>query len=166
MHVNVVWQLRFRRVGVIGQGYIGLPIAVLLANSGVEVVGYDVDRSLVEELRKGITRLNERDLKDLLKKAISTGKYRPSYKKEDLMGIDAAIIAVPTPKFSDGNPDLSFLEDAIRTAARCVGKNGLIVVESTLPPGSSGMIMNWLKQEERRRIKEYIEERADLKCST
>jgi len=161
MHVNVVWQLRFRRVGVIGQGYIGLPIAVLLANSGVEVVGYDVDRSLVEELRKGITRLNERDLKDLLKKAISTGKYRPSYKKEDLMGIDAAIIAVPTPKFSDGNPDLSFLEDAIRTAARYVGKNGLIVVESTLPPGSSGMIMNWLKQEERSDLMiAYCPERA------
>jgi UDP-N-acetyl-D-mannosaminuronic acid dehydrogenase len=124
-------------------------------------VGYDVDRALVEELSRGITRLNERDLGDLLRKAISAGTYRPSYKEEDLRGIDAVIIAVPTPKLSDGNPDLSFLEDTIRTAARYVGKNGLIVVESTLPPGSSGIIMDWLRQEGRSDLMiAYCPERA------
>ncbi|PNV77166.1 MAG: hypothetical protein C0200_07575 [Thermoproteota archaeon] len=156
----VSW-LDFRKVGVLGQGYIGLPIAVLLANSGVKTVGYDVDRELIEELSKGITRLSERDLADLLKRAILAGTYRPSYRKEDLSGIDAAVIAVPTPKLPDGNPDLSFVEDAVRTAAHYVRKNGLIVVESTLPPGSSEMIMSWLKQEEREDLMvAYCPERA------
>lgn len=141
--------MKFRKVGVLGQGYIGLPIAVLLANSGVKTIGYDVDRGLVEELSRGITRLKEEDLADLLRRAISSGMYRPSCRKDDLNGIDAAVIAVPTPKLPDGNPDLSFVEDAIRTAARYLRENGLIVVESTLPPGSSEIIMGWLRQEGR-----------------
>lgn len=126
---------RAARVSVIGQGYIGLPLALLLANSGFKVTGYDVNSELVKELSRGETRLeNETGVRDLLMKNLGVN-YFPTSDPRELMESDVVIIAVPTPK-RDGFIDLSMLLHALKLSLSSVKRGGLVVVESTLPPKS------------------------------
>jgi UDP-N-acetyl-D-mannosaminuronic acid dehydrogenase len=124
---------RSARISVIGQGYIGLPLSLLLADSGFNVIGYDVDSKLIEELSKGITRLgSEKKVRDLLLKHLGS-RYFPSNDWRRLKGSDVIIIAVPTPRVN-GTMELGMLMEAIGLASSAINRGGLIVVESTLPP--------------------------------
>ncbi|RDD54281.1 MAG: nucleotide sugar dehydrogenase [Candidatus Korarchaeota archaeon NZ13-K] len=124
---------RSAKISVIGQGYIGLPIALILADSGFRVVGYDIDPRVIGELSSGKTRLEgEREIKRLLLKHLGS-RYFPTNDQRKLMGSDVIIIAVPTPR-RDGSADLSMLMQALRTALSSINRGGLIVIESTLPP--------------------------------
>ncbi len=123
------------KVSVVGQGYIGLPTALLIADSGFKVIGYDINERLIDLLSKGKTPFQEDGLEDMLKRNLVAERYRPTSKAEDVKGSDVIIIAVPTPKSKDG-PNLSMLLSAFDTALESVGRGGLIVVESTLPPGT------------------------------
>jgi len=124
---------RSAHISVIGQGYIGLPLSLLLADSGFSVIGYDVDSKLIEELSNGITRLrNEKKVRDLLLKHLGS-RYFPSNDQRKLKGSDVIIVAVPTPRVN-GTIELGMLMDAIKLASSTINRGGLIVVESTLPP--------------------------------
>lgn len=126
---------RSARISVIGQGYIGLPMALLLADAGFKVVGYDVNSELIEELLKGKTRFeNEVGVMELLLKNLGVN-YFPTTEPKDLRDSDVMIIAVPTPK-RNGFVDLSMLLHALKLSLSSIGIGGLIVVESTLPPKS------------------------------
>ncbi len=132
---------REARISVIGQGYIGLPLSLLLADSGFSVIGYDVDSKLIEELSNGITRLrNEKKVRDLLIKNLGS-RYFPSDDRRRLRGSDVIIVAVPTPKVN-GTMELGMLIDAIRLASSTINKGGLIVVESTLPPKTFDILLS------------------------
>ena len=132
---------REARISVIGQGYIGLPLSLLLADSGFSVIGYDVDSKLIEELSNGITRLrNEKKVRDLLIKHLGS-RYFPSDDRRRLRGSDVIIVAVPTPKVN-GTMELGMLIDAIRLASSTINKGGLIVVESTLPPKTFDILLS------------------------
>jgi UDP-N-acetyl-D-mannosaminuronic acid dehydrogenase len=132
---------RSAKISVIGQGYIGLPLALLLADSGFSVIGYDVDSKLIEELSIGITRLrNEKGVSDLLLKHLGS-RYFPSSDRGRLKGSDVIIVAVPTPRVN-GSADLGMLMDAIELASSTINRGGLIVVESTLPPKTFDMLLD------------------------
>jgi UDP-N-acetyl-D-glucosamine dehydrogenase len=124
-----------QRLVVVGQGYVGLPVAVRACEAGFDVVGYDIDHDRVKRLAAGESRVE--DVADeRLAAALHSGRYRPTSEPEDCAGFDAAVISVPTP-LRDGNPDLSYIEAAARTLADHVAAGCLVVLESTTYPGTT-----------------------------
>ena len=123
------------KVAVIGQGYVGLPIAVHAARNGFRVIGFDANLNLVSNLNVGKSHIEDISNEEL-KELISLGTYRASSDSKDLIDIEIAVIAVPTPLDSDRNPDLSFVESASKTLANCLERKALIINESTSYPGT------------------------------
>ena len=120
-------------VNVIGLGYIGLPTALMLASHGVEVVGTDYNRELVETLNAGKTTFKENGLDELFADAIKTGiKFTTEYQKTDTY-----IISVPTPydKFSK-KVDACYVVAAVKEVMKACIKGATVVIESTISPGT------------------------------
>ena len=120
-------------VNVIGLGYIGLPTALMLASHGVEVVGTDYNRELVETLNAGKTTFKENGLDELFADAIKTGiKFTTEYQKTDTY-----IISVPTPydKFSK-KEDACYVVAAVKEVMKACIKGATVVIESTISPGT------------------------------
>ena len=105
---------RSARVVVVGQGYVGLPVAMRASEVGFGVVGFELDRKRVAALRAGTSFVEDVD-DDRLRAALDRG-YTVTDDAADLVGFDAAVISVPTP-LRDGSPDLSFVESATRVLA-------------------------------------------------
>jgi nucleotide sugar dehydrogenase len=124
-----------RRAVVLGQGYVGLPVAVRAVLGGYDVLGFEVDPAKVEALNEG--RSHVEDISDdQMAELIATGRYRASADTADLAGFDVAVISVPTP-MGEGVPDLSFIESAAATLAPHVRAGSTIVLESTTYPGTT-----------------------------
>ena len=134
----------FNKICVIGLGYIGLPTAAVFARSGVEVIGVDVNPKAVEIINSGKAHIVEADLDGLLHNVIENGNLKASLIPEEA---DAYLIAVPTPFKGDHEPDLAYVEAATRSIAPYVKSGSLIVLESTVPPGSTEKIVEWLEEE-------------------
>ena len=124
-----------KRVGVIGQGYVGLAVATAAADVGHTVTGYDTNRDLIQRLTLGNSHIEDVASNDL-KKLIETGKYFPTNNPSDLASCEIIIIAVPTPLNSKRQPDLSYLESAVDTLIEFVKNEILIISESTSYPGT------------------------------
>jgi UDP-N-acetyl-D-mannosaminuronic acid dehydrogenase len=136
----------FKRVSVIGLGYIGLPTACMFARSGVEVIGVDVDERAVALINQGRPQFSEPDLKILVERVVASGKLRATTTPEPA---DAFVIAVPTP-FRDGHaPDLRHIEAAGRAIAPLLRPGNLVVLESTSPVGATERLMEWMAEERR-----------------
>lgn len=124
-----------QRVVVIGQGYVGLPVAVRAVEVGFDVVGFELDPRKVAGLSAG--RSHVEDITDeRLAAAIATGRYRASGSTDDLAGFDFAVISVPTP-MAEGAPDLSFIESASQTLAPHIRPGATVILESTTYPGTT-----------------------------
>jgi UDP-N-acetyl-D-glucosamine dehydrogenase len=123
------------KVVVVGQGYVGLPLAMRAVEVGYRVVGFDVDLARVERLRVASSYVED-IASDKLAKALESGRYLPTTNPEHLAGFDVALITVPTP-LKEGNPDLSFIEVAGRVLATHVRPGALVVLESTTYPGTT-----------------------------
>jgi len=123
------------RVAIIGQGYVGLSIAVGAAGAGHTVVGFDVNADLVANLNAGRSHI-EGILDSQLSDFISGGLFAASTDASILDGSDVIVIAVPTPLDSDRNPDLSFVHAASDLIEKHVKSAALIVNESTSYPGT------------------------------
>ncbi len=122
------------KVGVIGLGYVGLPLAVAFAEAGCDVVGIDVDPRRLERLQRG-----ESDIEDVpseLVKAIAP-RFMATDDYRALESVDAAVICVPTPLANQREPDLSYMIDAATKLSAVLGKGGLVVLESTTYPGTT-----------------------------
>lgn len=128
------------KVGIIGQGYVGLTISAFAAEF-FEVVGLDSNEQIVQQLNLGVSHIEGVD-GSILKKWISAGRYRASINGSDLSEVDIAVIAVPTPLTDDRQPDLSFIEAACRTIGQHIRKPILIINESTSFPGT---LRNFIK---------------------
>ena len=124
---------RTARVAVLGQGYIGLPLSLLLASSGYSVVGYDVNVELIRRLEMGEPPIEEEGLLSLLEEA--GDRYLPTSDPSTLEGSDLFVVAVPTPR-SNGGADLSYVWSALEEIMRRASPPFGVVVESTLPPGA------------------------------
>lgn len=120
-------------VNVIGLGYIGLPTALMMAANGVEVVGTDCDKSLVDALNRGTTSFCEVGLDDLLREAVEKGiAFSSEYKRADVY-----IVSVPTPCDQlTGKVDASYIVSAVQSILRVCPRSAVIVIESTVSPGT------------------------------
>ena len=123
------------RVAIIGQGYVGLTIAVGAASAGHSVVGFDVNDALVTALNAGTSHIEGISDKALVS-LISSGAYKASTDATVLDGCEVIVIAVPTPLDEKRNPDLSYVHAAADLIAKNVKSPALIVNESTSYPGT------------------------------
>jgi UDP-N-acetyl-D-glucosamine dehydrogenase len=124
-----------RRLAVVGQGYVGLPVAMRAIESGYRVVGFDLDDDRVKRLATGESYVED-VAPEQLRAALATGRYEPSSDSRSLRGFDVAVISVPTP-LREGNPDLSHIEAAAQTVARFVRPGATVILESTTYPGTT-----------------------------
>jgi UDP-N-acetyl-D-glucosamine dehydrogenase len=122
------------RIGIIGLGYVGLPLAVAFAEAGCEVVGLDVDGAKVEALNEGrsyVEDVPDSALAPLAEKLRATTEYA------DLAACEALIICVPTPLTDSREPDLAYLIDSAEAVAQVLRSAQLVVLESTTYPGTT-----------------------------
>ncbi|RIA56039.1 UDP-N-acetyl-D-mannosamine dehydrogenase [Dichotomicrobium thermohalophilum] len=134
----------FKKITVVGLGYIGLPTAATLATRGVEVFGVDINDEVVSCINEGKAHFSEPDLDILLEAAVSTGKLRAYCEPKPA---DAFIIAVPTPLREDRSADLSHVETATRSISQLLKPGNLIVIESTCPVGTTEKVCGWIAEE-------------------
>jgi UDP-N-acetyl-D-glucosamine dehydrogenase len=123
------------RVAIIGQGYVGLTIAVDAATAGNTVVGFDVNNALVAQLNLGVAHI-EGISDSALAALVGSGAYKASTDAAAIDGCDVIVIAVPTPLDVARNPDLSFVHAAADLITAHVKSPALIVNESTSYPGT------------------------------
>ena len=124
-----------RRVVVIGQGYVGLPVAMRAVEVGYDVVGYDLDRTRIGQLISGTSYVDDVSDADVAA-ALASGRFRPSDSAADLAGFDVAVITVPTP-LKEGIPDTSYIESASETLGAFVQPGCTVILESTTYPGTT-----------------------------
>ncbi|MGM9988608.1 MAG: nucleotide sugar dehydrogenase [Bacillaceae bacterium] len=120
-----------KKVCVVGLGYIGLPTALLFANHGMIVHGYDINERLVKELNAGRCSIGEEGIKELLKQGFQNGTLTIG---TTLQEADAFIIAVPSPILSNKEADLRAVKQATASILPHIKKGNLVVLESTVPP--------------------------------
>ncbi len=129
-----------KTISVIGLGYIGLPTALILSDSNFHVNGFDIDNENIEQLKKGNLPFKEKGLNELFQKVRKQKRFFPS---NFLVSADVYIIAVPTPvnvKNKLPVPNIRFVESAALSIAEHVKKNDLIIIESTVPVGTTKII--------------------------
>lgn len=123
-----------KTVSVIGMGYVGLPTCAILASRGLDIVGVDVNETVVEKVNRGEIHIVEPDLDGLIQKVVANGKLKAFNKPQ---AADAHIIAVPTPMTADHRPDISHVLAAARSVASVLKRGDLVVLESTSPVGTT-----------------------------
>ncbi|HEX6351456.1 nucleotide sugar dehydrogenase [Actinophytocola sp.] len=120
---------------IVGQGYVGLPVAMRAVGVGFLVIGLDTDSVRVWSLKDGQSYVD--DVTDgQLRCALASGRYLPTDRYEDVEGFDAAVITVPTP-LTDSVPDLRFVTAAVRGLAPYLRPGATVVLESTTYPGTT-----------------------------
>src|SRR5258706_3137269 len=121
--------MQLQRPTVVGQGYVGLPLAMRAVEAGFSVVGYDVDAHRVRRLMDGDSYVEDVTNQQLAA-ALASGRFTASSETRSCAGFDVAVVTVPTP-LRDGVPDLSFIEDAARALSRFVRPGATVILEST-----------------------------------
>jgi len=123
------------KILIVGQGYVGLPLAVEFAEVGCEVFGFDLDKNKIELLLKGNSYIEDVE-SSRIQKLLGANLYHPIASLESLPEVDSAIIAVPTPLNYKRQPDLSFIQHASELLRDNLKSSTLIVNESTSYPGT------------------------------
>jgi UDP-N-acetyl-D-glucosamine dehydrogenase len=130
---------RTAKIGVIGLGYVGLPLSLLLSDAGFKVTGFDIDAKKVTDLEAGrsyIFRIAAEEIQAARKQGLqATTDF------SHLTGMDAIILCVPTPLTEHREPDLSYVENTTKAAAPWIREGQLIVLESTTYPGTTEDLM-------------------------
>jgi len=121
-------------IGVIGLGYVGVPLAVAFAEAGEDVVGVDVDSRTVASLREGVSHVEDVSSERL---AGLLDRFHPTTRYADLARVDAILVCVPTPLTPNREPDLGPLLGAARSLADVLQAGQLVVLESTTYPGTT-----------------------------
>jgi UDP-N-acetyl-D-glucosamine dehydrogenase len=122
-------------VTIVGQGYVGLPLAMAATKAGYRVYGLDSNESRIEQLKKGysfIADLNQLELEE----ALNSNLYIPTLDKHVISDSDVILICVPTPLNYERKPDLTLLLNASKTVGKYVSANSLVIIESTIEPGT------------------------------
>lgn len=123
------------RVLIVGQGYVGLPLAIRAVECGFAVTGLDVDEHRVEMLRSGQSYVEDVS-SERLSAALESGRFTPSCAASDCVGFDYCVITVPTP-LRESLPDLSFIESAAQSVAPLLRVGSTVILESTTYPGTT-----------------------------
>ena len=123
---------------VVGLGHVGLPIAAMLASRGSTVLGVDVEASVISSINSGISHIPEPGITQLVADVVNSGHLSAS---RFTCKADTYIIAVPTPLLPDKSPDLHHLIQACESITPHLGPGSLVIVESTIPPGTTTHII-------------------------
>ena len=137
---------RSARVGVIGLGYVGLPLAVEFASHGFDVTGFDVDRWKVGEISAGRSYIPDVKTGDIAA-AVQAGRLRATADMALLHEVDAIDICVPTPLRKTRDPDLSYVITAVEAVRDQLRKGQLVVLESTTYPGTTDEVVQPVLEE-------------------
>jgi len=130
---------------IVGQGYVGLPVAMRAVEVGMHVVGFDLDQTKTSGLAAGRSHVDDITDADVAA-ALASGRFRATSDPADLAGFDVAVITVPTP-LRDGAPDLSHIESATRTLATHLRPGATVILESTTYPGTTDeLVAPWLEE--------------------
>ena len=124
------------KVGVIGLGYVGLPLAVLLAEAGYQVVGVDTDENKVAAINRGESHVLDIS-HETLATLVEAGRLSATTSYEDLSDADGISVSVPTPLRKTGDPDLSHIMDSARKLAPLLHSPMVVILESTTYPGTT-----------------------------
>jgi UDP-N-acetyl-D-glucosamine dehydrogenase len=124
-----------KKVVIVGQGYVGLPLAMRAVEVGYRVVGFDTDPARIERLASGQSYVEDVS-SARVGAGLTSGQYRPTTQAQDCADFDVAVITVPTP-LRDGTPDLSYIEQAARTIGPFITSGACVVLESTTYPGTT-----------------------------
>ena len=126
-------------IGIVGLGYVGLPLALTFAESDINVIGFDIDKkklSNIENSKSYIENISNKRIKDATKKYL---RVTDDFKK--INSIDAIILCLPTPLSKHNEPDLSFITSTIDKIIPYLKKNQIISLESTTYPGTTEEII-------------------------
>src|SRR4051794_12821985 len=140
--VSTLERIRARqaRVGVIGLGYVGLPLVVEFARAGFDVTGFDVDASKTEQINAGRSYIPDVSQADLAA-CVSAGKIRATTDMSKLAEMDAIDICVPTPLRKTKDPDLSYVVQSVEAVAATLKRGQLVILESTTYPGTTDEVV-------------------------
>ncbi|MCP4612532.1 MAG: nucleotide sugar dehydrogenase [Planctomycetes bacterium] len=128
------------KVGVLGLGYVGLPLAGEFASAGLKVVGFDIDEKKVRTLNSGrsiIKHVPNSKVKEIVK----AGRFQATSNMARLKSVDAILVCVPTPLTQNREPDMQFIIKSTETIAKYLQRGQLIVLESTTYPGTTREVM-------------------------
>ncbi len=124
------------RVGVIGLGYVGLPLAVSFAKVGVQVTGFDLDEQKVRSIQDGVSHIEDVASEDLAA-ARAAGNLEATSDFSELAGCDIINVCVPTPLTKTKDPDVSYIVRAVEDICKCLRPGQLIILGSTTYPGTT-----------------------------
>jgi UDP-N-acetyl-D-glucosamine dehydrogenase len=128
-------QSKAKKLVVVGQGYVGLPLAMRAVAVGMNVVGFDISEDRVMRLSRGESFVEDVPHEEIAS-ALKSGRYLATTILEDCDGFDIAVITVPTP-LSEGAPDLSYIEVAARGLSKHLKVGATVILESTTYPGTT-----------------------------
>ncbi len=132
-------------VVVVGLGYVGLPLALLAKESGYNVIGFDINKEWVDMINGGVCPLGD---DEKVAKKFAQFRFKATYDKDDITQGDIILVAVPTPVDEDQNPVYDYVISASEMVARTMKKGTLVVLESTVNPGTCEEIVRPLFERE------------------
>lgn len=143
------------KIGVIGLGYVGLPVAALFAQKGYDVVGVDIKAERVSKINRGISPIEGKEpgLAELLREVVDSGKLKATIDYKDLADRDVVLIDVETPVNDQHLPDYQALKSALNSLGPMMKPGSLVVVESTIMPGTMQNI-----------VKPLLEKASGMRC--
>ena len=127
-------------VGILGLGYVGLPLAREFASAGIKVVGFDIDEPKIKKLNSGKSILKHIP-NSQVKKMVDDKKFVATSNMSRLKSVDAILICVPTPLTKSREPDMQFVVKSCETISKYIRKDQLVVLESTTYPGTTRELM-------------------------
>jgi UDP-N-acetyl-D-glucosamine dehydrogenase len=139
-------QNKTAKVGIIGLGYVGLPLAVEFGEAGFEVIGIDILQSKVDDLNKGVSYIQDIPT-ETLRPLVESGKIRATTDFSVIRDLDTIDICVPTPLRKTKDPDMSFIDAASREIAKYFHEGLLVVLESTTYPGTTDEVLRPMFEE-------------------
>lgn len=136
--------MKKNNVAVIGLGYVGLPLAALSAIKGYKTIGFDINNNLTSNLSNGKIHIRDNYVQKIFKKAVESKNFLPTSNHDDLADSDIYLVCVPTPITNAKEPDLGPLIGAIKVISPYINKGDLVVIESTVFPGTCENIVAYL----------------------
>ena len=128
------------RIGVIGLGYVGLPLALAFTGRGFRVLGFDVDARKVDQLNRGVSYIPHMDA-ERIREGVETGRLDATGDFDRLSEVDAIVICVPTPLDVHHEPDMTYIVATTEEVAQRLRPGQLVILESTTYPGTTDELM-------------------------
>jgi UDP-N-acetyl-D-glucosamine dehydrogenase len=139
-------------IGIIGLGYVGLPLAVESAHKGYKVIGFDIQAQKVNRINLGVNYISDID-NSMLEKVVNNGKLIATSNFEFIKEIDIILICVPTPLDQYQQPDISYVKSSAEAISNYLKKGSLVILESTTYPGTTEEL-----------LMPILEKKTGLKC--